>query len=326
MSDDLSRFPILGQRVRGEKRQHEIALPGAALSEQRWNVTSVTGREPGPVLFVNAGVHGAEYPAIQTVIELAQTLDPEQVRGTVVLMPVVNVPGFWERSVFVCPVDGKNPNRVFPGSPDGSYSEQLAHALMTEFITQADAHIDLHGGDMVEALVPFSVCQRADSDASRRAFEMARVYGLPWLLAVDRPVQPASGTTTVAAATAAGIPSIIAEAGGIGQLDSESVRLLRDGVERVLVHLGMTDDGPPSADDPTVLTTFQWLYTPLSGFFYTSVAIDDEVEEGQVVGTIGSLSGEQLDEIRSPVAGRVLFLTTSPAMKENGLLMGIGVA
>src|SRR4051794_25118765 len=162
-TDDLTRFPILGPRERGKTAFHEVELPGAALTGQRWTVTSLTGVRPGPTVFVNAGIHGAEYPPIETVIELGRTLDAQQLRGTVVLLPVVNLPSFWERSPFVCPIDGKNLNREFPGHPDGSYSEQLAHALMTAFIEQADAHIDLHCGDLVEALLPFSVCQRADN-------------------------------------------------------------------------------------------------------------------------------------------------------------------
>jgi predicted deacylase len=324
--DDLSAFPILGRRERVRTQHHQAALPYPALAGDEWTATSVTGSEPGPAVFVNAGVHGAEYPAIQTVIELGRLLDPARLRGTVVLMPVVNLPGFRERSMFVCPVDGKNPNRMFPGSPDGSYSQQLAHALMTHFITEAGAHIDLHGGDMVEALIPFSICQAGESQAARDSFELAGVFGLPYLLVVDRPIQPAAGTTTCAAAAAAGIPSFIAEAGGVGLLEPEPVRLLREGVLRVLGHLGMIDDAPAPAAEPVVLSAFEWLYTPVEGLFYPTIAVGDEVGEGAVVGTIGTLTGERIAEIRSPVSGKVLFLTTSPAMKENGLLMGIGVA
>jgi predicted deacylase len=215
---------------------------------------------------------------------------------------------------------------MFPGSPDGSYSQQLAHALMTHFITEAVAHIDLHGGDMVEALIPFSICQAGENRAARDSFELATVFGLPYLLVVDRPIQPASGTTTCAAASAAGIPSFIAEAGGVGLLEPEPVRLLRDGVLRVLGHLGMIDGAPAPAAEPVVLSSFEWLYTPVEGLFYPTIGVGDEVEAGAVVGTIGTLTGERIAEIRSPVSGKVLFLTTSPAMKENGLLMGIGVA
>jgi predicted deacylase len=306
-------------------QRHEFGLPGVALKDDRWTAVSVTGAQPGPAVLINAGIHGAEYPAVQTVIELSQELDPAQVRGTVVFVPLINLHAFWERSMFVCPVDGKNPNRMFPGDPEGSYSQQLAWAMTTELIDHADAHVDLHGGDMVEALVPFSICQRADSEASRKALDYAKVYGLPYVLAVDRPVQQAEGNMTCAAAVERGVASIIAEAGGVGQLERASVDLLKTGALRLLHHLGVLTDGPEPAPEPTVLSSFEWLYSPAAGMFYTKVHVGDEVREGDVVGTVGSLYGEMLAEVRSPVDGPVLFLTTSPAMHDGGLLMGIGV-
>lgn len=326
MSDDLSRFPILGPRERGTRAHHEVGLPGEALAGETWTVTSITGARPGPAVLINAGIHGAEYPAIQAAIETGATLDPATLRGTVIVVPVVSLPMFRERAMFSMPNDGKNPNRFYPGTPDGTYSEQLAWAFTTQFIDQADAHVDLHGGDMVEALEPFSICSGGDSEAHRKAFEYAKVFGLPWLLVTTRPIQPSAGTTTNAAAVARGIPSFIAEAGGVGLLEAAPTKLLVDGIRRLLGHLEMIGDAPPPpASAPAVLSAFVWLYTPTAGMFYPTVAVSDEVTEGQLVGTIGSLTGKQLDEIRSHVTGRVLFLTTSPAMKENGLLMGIGV-
>ncbi len=149
----LDRFPIFGELTAGTTQRHDVALPGRALANDHWPVTTVTGASPGPVILVTAGVHGGEYPAIEAAIRLTTSLDPAALRGTVVIMPVVNLPAFWSRSMFVCPIDGLNPNRMFPGHPDGSYSEQLVYALTTELIAHADAYIDLHGGDIVEDLV-----------------------------------------------------------------------------------------------------------------------------------------------------------------------------
>lgn len=194
------RIPILGPLTMGATEWHMVSLPGAALAGRQWPVVTVSGAQPGPVLFVGAGVHGGEYPAVETVIRLGKTLDPATLSGTVVLMPVLNLPAFDARSMFVCPVDGVNPNRVFPGSPDGTYSEQLVYALTTEFIAHADAYIDLHGGDIVEDLVPFSICRKGDHDTDRRAVALAKAFGLPYLLTVDRPVQPAKGSSSYVAA------------------------------------------------------------------------------------------------------------------------------
>ncbi len=319
-------FPLLGALMPGATRRHEVALPGALLQGTTWPVTTVTGREPGPTVFINAGVHGGEYPAVETVIRLGTNLNAAELRGTVVLMPVLNLPAFWKRSMFVCPEDGLNPNRVFPGKPDGTYSEQMVYALTTEFIARADAYIDLHGGDIPEDLVPFSICRGGTEPVNERSKELAAVFGLPYLLTVNRPIQPGRGGSSFTAAAERGVPGFLAEAGGMGQLQPEAVTLLTEGVMRVLAHLEMVPATVPPAPPPTLLTSFEWLYCKNAGIFYPIVKVDDTVEQGQTIGTIGSLFGETLETVTSPVDGRVLFLTINPAVLANGLLIGIGVA
>src|SRR5256885_9426664 len=264
----------------------------------RDRVISVAGAKPGPVLFVNAGVHGGEYPAVEAVIRLGKTLDPKKISGTVILMPVLNLPAFRTRTPFVCPIDNVNPNRVFPGDPRGSYSEQMTHACINEFVVHADAYVDLHGGDIPEALVPFVICRSeaglADSkarDVAARSKQIAMAFGLPYVLTVSKPVQPskghragAGGLSSYAAAADKGTPAILAEAGGAGQMQEEAVSLLVNGVVNVMRHLGMIEDakfeshiantetnlkGKPKrtarAVATTVLTKFEWLYTKSTG-------------------------------------------------------------
>ena len=229
--------------------------------------------------------------------------------------------------MFVCPVDNVNPNRVFPGSPTGTYTEQMTHALLNEFIVHADAYIDLHGGDIPEALVPFSICRGGESEVDRRAQELAAVFGLPYLLTVSRPIQAAKGTSSYAAAAEHGVPAFIAEAGGVGQLQEEAVDLLLSGVRRVMTHLGMLRATTrASGSPPILLTSFEWLYAQNAGMFYPAVKVGDEVVEEQEVGTVGSLFGDKLETVNSAVTGTVLFLTINPAVAAGGLLMGIGVA
>src|SRR6478609_195032 len=165
-------IPILGSLKPGTTQRHRVTLPGAALADEPRPVTTITGAKPGPVLFIGAGVHGGEYPAVETVIRLSTRLNAAELSGTVVLMPVLNLPAFWKRSMFVCPIDDVNPNRVFPGDPNGTYSEQMTHALVNEFIIHADAYIDLHGGDIPEALVPFSICRKGNEPADTQAVEL----------------------------------------------------------------------------------------------------------------------------------------------------------
>ncbi|HJT44785.1 MAG TPA: succinylglutamate desuccinylase/aspartoacylase family protein, partial [Chthoniobacterales bacterium] len=319
----------------GETPRHMIKLPGAALAnDEPRPVISVCGANPGPMLFVNAGVHGGEYPAIEAVIRLSRTLDPKKISGTVVLMPVLSLPSFRTRTPFVCPMDNVNPNRVFPGNSDGSYSEQMTHALINEFVIHADAYIDLHGGDIPEALVPFVICRAgAESDAAgasdvaKKSKEIAMAFGLPYILTTSQPVQPSKGLSSYAAAAEKGIPAILAEAGGVGQLQQDAVELLVNGVRNVMQHLGMLEKAngeTRSAKQPKVMTKFEWLYTKYPGMWYPKVGAGDVVEKGKEIGQVGDLFGDTLEKIISPADGVVLFLTINPSVLENGLLMGIG--
>ena len=319
------QLPLLGPLTPGRTERHLVTLPGGALNDEPRPVTTVTGAKPGPVLFVGAGVHGGEYPPIEAVIRLGTSLDAATLEGTVILMPVLNLPAFRNRSMFVCPVDNVNPNRVFPGDPDGSYSEQMTHALINEFVVHADAYLDLHGGDIPEALVPFSICRDGAEPVDAKSKELALVFGLPYVLAVSRPIQPAKGSSSYVAAAERGVPAVLAEAGGVGQLQEDAVELLISGVHRVMAHLGMMETRVAPAPAPTVLTGFDWLYATRAGMFYPRVAAGDFIEKGQEAGRVGSLFGETIETVIAPVSGRVLFLTINPAVTENGLLMGIGV-
>src|SRR5919197_4098837 len=303
----MNRIPILGKLTPGKTQRHLIKLPGAALANDELRpVISITGAKPGPLLFVNAGVHGGEYPAIEAVIRLSNILDPKKIAGTVILMPVMNLPAFWARTPFVCPVDNVNPNRVFPGDPNGSYSEQMTHPFMNEFVVHADAYIDLHSGDIPEALVPFVICRGSEAgqavdDVSLKSKELALAFGLPYVLTVTKPVQSAhragaGGLSSYAAAAEKGVPAILAEAGGVGQLQEDAVELLVSGVKRVMAHLGMINrievasSGRETAAAAT-LTSFEWLYSKHAGMWYPRAATGDLIHAGREIGTIGDLFG-----------------------------------
>jgi len=280
----------------------------------------VTGAAPGPRLTVIAGIHGTEYASIEAVRTFARGLDPTAIAGQITAVPVVNVPAFWARSPFVMPADGKNLNRSFPGDPAGSYTERYAHHVFESFIAGRDYLLDLHAGDLPEALEPFALYE--ESPVEQAARDLALAYGLRHVVRQSRAVRTVGGSTSAAAADA-GIPAITAESGQNGLVEPAAVDRHLTGLASVLRHLGMIGGDPSPVPPPSEHEGWHWLRTPVGGWWAPSVPVGAHVAEGDLLGTVSALTGELLHEVRAPAAGVPLFLTSSPAVLADGLLLGL---
>ncbi len=279
----------------------------------------IHGAKPGPTLVITAGVHGAEYASIAAALEIGQTLTPKAVHGSVVVAPVVNMPAFRARSIYVCPLDGKNLNRVFPGDKNGSASEQLAYWLFHNLLKRADYYVDLHGGDLVEALIPFTIFNvSGNAKVDERSKELAQVFGIPYV------VRSETRGSTYSAAAHEGIPSMLAEAGGQGLWPREAVALLTNGVNRLMRHIGMLDGPAPEPVPTQVLDKFIWLRSEHDGYYYLDVSVGDVVAKGQRLGKITDYQGNVLQAVDSPADGRILFLVSSLAINKGDPLLAVG--
>lgn len=287
-------------------------------------VIELTGAGNGPLLTVLAGVHGCEYASMAAVRRWTRGLQTREFHGGIRAVPVLNLPAFSARMPFVVPEDGKNLNRCFPGDPAGTLAQRLAHDTFAQLISGSDALVDAHCGDLVEALQPFALYDAGPAEATAR--QLAEAYGLPYVIRQEPGPDRAVAGSTSAAAAAAGIPAIIAEAGGCGLVEEGAVQLHVRGLDAVLTALGMTDGpGSPAGRAPAHLSRFAWLRCTTAGWWEPAVAPGDAVSAGQVIGTVSSLDGaEELERIAAPVSGFVMFLTSSPAVATDGLLIGLG--
>ncbi len=303
--------------------RRRIELAGLAVP-----AVELTGAADGPLLTVIAGVHGCEYASMQGVRRWLRGLERRELRGRVRAVPVLNLPAFAARSPFVVPDDGKNLNRCFPGKADGTLAERLAYDAFHQLISGSDAFIDAHCGDLVEALQPFTLYEAGPAEETARV--LANAYGLPYVIRQEAGPDRAVAGTSSGAAAAAGIPAITAKAGGCGLVEEHAVRLHVAGLNRVLSVLGMTeDDGSagPVSPAPAALGRFLWLRCRQAGWWEPAVAAGDTLAEGQVIGTVTSLDGaETLETITAPADCVVIFLTSSPAVADDGLLVGLGAA
>ncbi|MEZ4868676.1 MAG: succinylglutamate desuccinylase/aspartoacylase family protein [Caldilineaceae bacterium] len=283
----------------------------------------LNGAEPGPTLVVTAGIHGAEYPCVEAARRLARTVDVTTLREQLIIAPQANPLAFAARSIYITPPDGKNLNRQFPGDSQGAFSQALAYWLFHEIIRRGNVYIDLHGGDMIEALLPFSICAATgDGTLDGKAEALAHCFGLPYVVLPGGPASGISGATYMAAAQV-GIPALLAEAGGQGLLDEASVQLLYTGLLRIMAHLGMSDAAVAPATSPPRFSHWSWLRAEANGLYYPGVQVGDAVREGQEVGHIDDIFGNRLQTAHAPQAGTVLFVVTSLAINTGDPLLAI---
>lgn len=280
------------------------------------------GAGAGPHLCLLAGIHGGEYSSIAAVVRFMNELDTGKLSGRITAVPVVSITSFRARSAFVVPEDGKNLNRCFPGSLDGTFSDVLARSVFDRLIAPSDVLVDLHGGDVFEALEPFTLYD--ESPVADRARELALAFGFPYAVRVRAEEAPVSGTTSSAAA-AAGIPAVIAEAGGSGLLEEDAVRLHVDGLTNALRRLGMLPGEPrPPGREVCGVDRFVWLRSQQGGWWEPDVAAGERVAAGAPLGSVRTLFGDVAEQVTAPEDGVVLFLTSSPAVAADGLLLGLG--
>jgi predicted deacylase len=309
----------------GDKATGYFTFDDPQLAKYQWPYFAAVGPQPGPTFLLTAGIHAAEYTGILAAIRLGRWLDPRHVRGTIVIVPLLNRPGFYERSIYVNPEDGDNLNRVFPGRADGPWSERFAHHLLEDVVVKCDFAMGLHAGDMIEDLEPFVICSpTGNADVDARVKTMIDSYGVRWASS-SIPTGERPGML-YAAATARGVPAIIAESGRCGLVEEDAIRRHVNGVTNIWRTLGLVVDEPArTLEPPQVLNRFEWLRSDHEGIFDCRVRVNDRVRTGQVLGQMVDLLGNSLADITSPADGVVLFVVTSPAIKKSGLLLGVGV-
>ena len=173
--------------------------------------------------------------------ELLQALQPEQVRGRVIILPCANLPASLA-GTRTSPLDDGNLNRSFPGSADGTVTQQLAHYIATELIPQADLVLDLHSGGSSLMYLPCTLATEHQDPARLDAHLAAiRAFGAPYAYLQGRAEGQGGVRTLGAMAEERGLVSIATELGGAGTVTPAILALARAGVRRVLAHAGLIE-------------------------------------------------------------------------------------
>ena len=311
---------------RGHRANGYLDVPAGSDAGTRIPVIVFHGAWPGPVLAIVSGAHGTEYASIVAVERVAQRLDPAELSGTVILLPLVNLASFERKVPHVNPVDGKSMNRFYPGRADGTQSERVALAITRDVVERCDYVIDLHGGDLDESLRPYSYWMKTGNEKLDGATrQMALAFGLDHIIiATDRPRDPAASRYLDSTAATRGKPAITAEAGHAGTVEPEDVDALVNGSFSVMRLLKMLAGAPTPVEHPVWIDSVRSVVSEQTGIFAPLVKRGAYVEQGAKLGTVSDFFGNVVFEPRAPVAGVVLYVCAVPSMRKGDTIANVG--
>src|SRR5438477_4717030 len=258
---------------RGQKAYGVLKVPAGSDAGYDIPVVVIHGARPGPVLAVASGAHGTEYASIIAVEMLIDSVKPDDVAGTLILLPLINVPSFERITPHVNPTDNKSMNRFYPGNPSGSQTERASSVIMKEVVERCDLLIDLHGGDLDESLRPYSywtVTGNQKQDEASKAMVLA--FGLDHIIiSADRPKDPSQSRYLENTASTRGKPSFTAEAGHAGTVEPDDLNALVNGSLNVMRHLKMLPGAVKPVEQPVWVEKILSVAGEQNGIFYPLV-------------------------------------------------------
>lgn len=268
-------------------------LPGGF--EMATPVIVIHGKSAGPTVCITAAVHGDEVNGVEIARRVMHSLKADELKGTVISVPVVNIDGLWRKDRYMS--DRRDLNRAFPGNKSGSTASRVAHSLFYNIVKHCDSLIDLHSGSMYRENIPQL---RVDLTIPSVA-DIAKQFGAISVLQSIAPVGSLRG-----AATAADIPAVVMEVGGPFTLDLE---LVETGVKALRSYLSSIEMLPSSffwsAPQP-VFYASTWLRTEQGGILINQVKLGENVKKGKLLGVISNPINNDIENIYAPFNAVVL--------------------
>jgi predicted deacylase len=308
---------IAGEVVRAGTRA-DLELRPAQLPSGGWMAIPVVvqrGAAPGPMVWLSAAIHGDEVCGVEIIRQVVRHVDPVRLAGTILAVPVVNVPGFASGDRYM--PDRRDLNRCFPGSERGSLASRFANVFMTEIVERCEVGIDIHTGSDHRCNLPHI---RADlDDATTRT--LATAFAAP--VALHARVRDGSLRE---AAVRNGITTLVYEGGEAWRFDERAIEVGVAGVLRVLAQLRMIEPlecGGATAS-PTFIRRSAWVRSPMSGVARVAVELGDIVAAKQPLAVIADAIGSRERVVRAPVPAVVIGRSELPVVHRGDALVHLG--
>ena len=311
----------------GQKTSGYLEVPAGVDAATSIPVVVVNGVKPGKTLALVSGAHGTEYVSIIAIEKLIAQIDPAQLTGTVILVPLVNIASFEQKVPHVNPVDNKSMNRFYPGKADGTQTERASFLITKQIVDRCDYLIDYHGGDLDESLRPYAYWgPTGHAEQDRISKEMVLAFGLDHIIIwSERPTDPNATRYLDNTATVRGKPSIVVEAGHAGTVETDDVNLLVNGTLSTMRALKMIPGEPHVIENPVWIEKLSDVLADGPGIWYPLVKRGTYVSAGMKLGMITDYFGKVIAEPRAPVTGVVLHVNAVPSLKKGDNIADLGV-
>lgn len=280
-------------------------------------VARLQGSLPGKNLFVSAGMDGDEYASIDAAYGLIEEIyDIRDLRGSVVIIPIVNIPGFEAKRDYN-PLDYKYPKLIFPGKPDGSPSQRLIYWLAQNFILKSNAWVDLHGAALGEYLDPFVYMpQTGDRGLDGQYTRLIHAISAKKII-FDKYSRWSFGQIHKSE-----IMHIISEAGFSADRSGSFIDFHKRIVKSVMGFMGMIKlPQSRKSSGKNIYNEFTTYRAKHNGLWFPSQDVCGPVKKGQLLGVVRSVDKRLMQEVISQTKGEYLWLKTSmPCTKSETLI------
>lgn len=272
-------------------------------------------KKPGPTVLMTAGIHGDEINGVEIVRQIIAKGINKPKKGTIICVPIINVFGFLNMDRLF--PDGRDLNRSFPGSANGSLASRVAHFVMKEIIPHVDFVMDFHTGGADR----FNASQIRIMKDEPRLTELAHVFGAPFIYYSKNLNQ-----TFRNSCYKSGVPMLLFEGGKSCNIHTTITNTGVNGVKRILHHLEMLNSkfkvSKPKTN-ATVIEDSKWLRAKFSGMFKATVAINTYVKKNDVLGHITDPYGSFNHFVKAPNAGYIFNVNESPIIYQGDAIFHI---